>query len=81
MAEKRNLGISFGAMSPKFSEQLTAQGFNFSKETIGNLDKLKEHMLHLLFAGMLTDSQRTCIEKKLFSKIRANVLHKNRTQL
>ena len=66
----KEIKLGMGALSGPITKQLSEQGYAFADERLGQrYDKLKHSLLSLVFAGVVTDSQRSKIEQKLTKKI------------
>ena len=66
----KEIGIGMGALSGPITKQLSEQGYAFANERVGQrYDSLKHYLLMLVFADVVTDSQRSKIEQKLIKKI------------
>ena len=66
----KEIGIGMGALSGPITKQLSEQGYAFANERVGQrYDRLKHSLLSLVFAGVVTDSQRSKMEQKLIKKI------------
>lgn len=74
----RQIGISFGALSPKLSAQLRQQNFKFDKEKIKIYEMEIDALTRLRFgSGLLTDSMFDKLIKKLYNKIVSHVAARN----
>jgi hypothetical protein len=76
--ENSKLGIQFGALAPKISAQLKQQGFNFVPEKAKRFQELYEHITHLKFGDILTESEARKAQDKLFAKITKHVKEQNK---
>ena len=66
----KEIRIGLGAPSGSITKQLAEQGCAFADERLGqHFDNLKHSLLSLVFAGVVTDSQRSKIEQKLSEPI------------
>lgn len=65
--------LSFGALSPKLSEQLDSQKVTYSKNSVSHFQKDADAVTRLAERGLLTDSIARNARKKLIKKIAASV--------
>jgi hypothetical protein len=79
--EKRQIGISFGLIAPKISVQLREQKFKFDLEMAGHYQKLRESINYLAMNNLISTTEAGKATQKLFEKIRAHVLKKNKLTL
>lgn len=76
--EKKTIGISFGALAPKLSEQLTNQGFKFSNEKVKHFEILIESMNYIRFGDIMNDATFDKTIQRLYKKIVKHVADKNK---
>lgn len=62
------VGFHYGALGPSLEEQANKQGFTL-KDKAEKLEKLRECITRLMFAGILTDSEVTKAYNKLQKKV------------
>ncbi len=77
----KQIGIRFGILSDTIAEQLTKQEFLFDKKTVERFEKQKYALDELRMGDLLTDSICDKITQKLFNKIRAHVMKKNKLKI
>lgn len=65
----RQLNLSFGVLSPKIAEQLTAQSVGIESERLGHFQKDADAVSRLHVRGLIPDSTAKTIREKLMKKI------------
>lgn len=60
--------FGYGALSQTLEEQANNQGYTLGKKA-DKLEKLRQARLHLMFGGILTDSQLEQTAQKLQSQV------------
>lgn len=77
-APKKEIGLSFGALSPAISKQLDEQKFKYGKKKIEQFEREIDAIQTLRFgSGLLTDGMYDKIIKKLYGKIVSHVAQQN----
>ena len=76
--ETKQLQLGFGIMHPKLSVQLETQCFKFDVEKMKIFENAREAMNVLRFSDLLNDSMIAKVNQKLFNKIQAHVVQKNK---
>jgi hypothetical protein len=71
-------GLRFGAMAPKFSEQLTSQGLLYDESDMKRFEELFIAMMTLRFADILNDKPYEAAQKKLYKQIENHIIKKNK---
>lgn len=71
-------GLRFGAMAPRFSEQLDVLGLKYDTQTVIEFQHQFEAMLKLRFADLLNDTAYETAQKKLYKQIEKHILKENK---
>lgn len=65
----QKVGIAYGVMSPKISQQLKEQGLSFDKLKVDNIEKLRDAFNRIRISGLLTPKEADNVNKKLHDKL------------
>lgn len=81
MSNNKQVGIHFGAFTPKFKVQLKKQGFEpKDAELLKRHQKYAEYILHLTFNGILSDTETKKAQSRLFKAIIKNTKQTTKQQ-
>lgn len=65
--------IHMGALSPKFSKQLTDEGISFDKNTMNHIEADHEAACRLHCRGLVTDGEYDKILKRIMRELEQEV--------
>lgn len=72
------LSLYLGVLSDSLEKQLTEQGFEFDQKEIEHFQKDVDALNRVRIRGYIVDSQIQKIDQKLFNKIEAHIISKNK---
>lgn len=67
--EKKSMSLSFGALAPRISEQLEAQGLEFKTTEVVQLQRDLDAVTRLRVRGLLPDSLCEMVHRRIFRKV------------
>lgn len=77
MTETKQIGLSFGCISPKLSAQLKSQKFKFDTKKMALFQKQVD-AINMLRFGLLTDTMTDHLVGKLYKQIVSHVAKVNK---